>query len=236
NWTVLSWLGRVSYGYNDRYLLTLTGRYDGSSRLGKNNRWGFFPSAAIAWRAVEEDFVKSLNLFSDLKIRGSYGLTGNQDGIGNYPALDLWDASNYIIGGRIVNGITPIQIMNRNLKWESTLQSDIGLDIGFFHNRLTLTADIYYKKTSDLLLSVTVPASSGFTSGIKNVGSLENKGLELTINGNPIKREFNWDLGFNISWNKNKVIDLGVEDEIIPSGISTALLKVGQPVGNFLGY
>lgn len=236
NWTVLSWLGRLNYGFDDRYLVTLTGRYDGSSRFGKNNRWGFFPSAAFAWRAIEEEFVRNLNVFSNLKIRASYGLTGNQDGIGNYPALDLWDAANYAFGGKIVNGITPIQIMNRNLKWESTLQSDIGIDMGFFENRLTITADAYYKKTNDLLLSVTVPASSGFTSGIKNVGSLQNKGLELTINGTPVTGPLDWNVGFNISWNKNEILDLGVEDEIIPSGMSTALLKVGEPVGNFLGY
>ncbi|WP_182921369.1 TonB-dependent receptor [Pedobacter planticolens] len=235
-WTLLSWLGRVNYAFKDRYLLTLTSRYDGSSRFGKNNRWGFFPSAAFAWRGIEEDFIKNLNVFSDLKVRASYGLTGNQEGIGNYSALDLWGASNYVFDGHVVSGITPTQISNQNLKWESTLQTDIGLEFGFFKNRLSFVIDAYHKKTRDLLLEVTVPASSGFTDGIKNVGSLENKGLEFTVNAVPLDGAFKWNTGFNISFNKNKVLDLGVEDEIIPSGLTTALLKVGQPVGNFLGY
>src|SRR5690606_11857608 len=107
NWTILSWIARLNYGWSDKYLLTLTGRYDGSSRFGSNNRWGLFASVALAWRAVEEDFVKNLNLFSDLKLRASYGTTGNQDGIGNYPALDLWGGANYVFGSQIVTGITP---------------------------------------------------------------------------------------------------------------------------------
>ncbi|QNL47839.1 TonB-dependent receptor [Olivibacter sp. SDN3] len=236
NWTILSWIARVNYGWSDKYLLTLTGRYDGSSRFGANNRWGLFPSVAVAWRLVEEDMVKNWNVFSDLKLRASYGTTGNQDGIGNYPALDLWGGANYVLGNQIVTGITPTQIANRNLRWESTASTDIGLEMGFLDNRITFTADVYYKKTRNLLLDVTVPATSGFVEGTKNIGSLENKGLELTLNAVPLQGEFSWDVGFNISWNRNKILSLGNADQIIPAGVNTTLLKVGEPLGNFLGY
>jgi len=236
NWTILSWIARLNYGWSDKYLLTLTGRYDGSSRFGSNNRWGLFPSVALAWRAVEEDFVKHLNLFSDLKLRASYGTTGNQDGIGNYPALDLWGGANYVFGNQIVTGITPTQIANRNLKWESTASTDVGLEMGFLDNRISFTADIYYKKTHNLLLDVAVPATSGFIEGTKNIGSLENKGLELSLNGVPLQGDFGWDIGFNISWNRNKILDLGGAEQIVPAGVNTTLLKVGEPLGNFLGY
>ncbi|WP_257666474.1 TonB-dependent receptor [Parapedobacter tibetensis] len=235
-WTILSWIARVNYGFDSRYLLTLTGRYDGSSRFGKNNRWGFFPSAAFAWRAIEEQFIRNLDVFSDLKLRVSHGITGNQDGIGNYPALDLWGGANYVFNDQIAQGITPDQISNQNLRWESTAQTDVGLEMGFFDNRLTLAADVYYKKTYDLLLDVTVPATSGFTSGVKNIGSLENKGLEFSLNAVPINKAFSWNTGFNISFNRNKVLDLGLEEEIIPAGVSTTVLRVDEPLGNFLGY
>lgn len=235
-WTILSWIGRVNYSFDRRYLLTLTGRYDGSSRFGSNNRWGMFPSAAFAWRAIDEDFIQDLGVFSDLKLRLSHGVTGNQDGIGNYPALDLWGAANYVLDGVLVKGITPTQIANRNLKWESTQSTDAGLEMGFFNNRLSVVADVYYKRTHDLLLNVSVPATSGFVDGTKNIGSLENKGLELTVNAEPLTGPFVWNSSFNISWNRNKVLDLGVEDEIIPAGVNTTMLKVGQPLGNFLGY
>lgn len=235
-WTLKSWIGRMNYGWKSKYLLTLTGRFDGSSRFGQNNRWGFFPSTALAWRAIEEPFIRDLNVFSDLKLRASYGITGNQEGIGNYPALDLWGASNYVLDGKIVTGITPTQIGNRNLKWESTRQLDLGLEFGFLDNRLSFVVDAYHKHTKDLLLEVTVPASSGFQSGTKNIGSLENKGIEFTVNATPVERALTWNTNFIVSFNKNRVLDLGVEEEIIPSGLSTALLKVGEPVGNFLGY
>lgn len=236
-WAILSWIGRVNYAFRDRYLLTVNARYDGSSRFGSNNRWGFFPSAAFAWRGIEEDFIRNLNLFSDLKIRLSYGVTGNQDGIGNYPALDLWGGVSYVLNDQYVTGITPAQIANRNLRWESTASSDIGLELGFFNNRLTLIADAYYKKTTDLLLAVSVPATSGFISGTKNIGSLENKGLEFTVNAVPVDGSFTWSSSFNISFNRNKILNLGVSDEIIPStDEESVLLKVGEPLGNFYGF
>ncbi|MCE6992461.1 TonB-dependent receptor [Dyadobacter sp. CY323] len=236
-WSILSWIGRANYTFNDRYLFTLTGRYDGSSRFGNNNSWGFFPSAAFAWRIIEEPFMKNLKNVSDLKLRLSHGVTGNQDGIGNYPALDLWGAANYVLNNVIATGITPTQLANRRLRWESTASTDVGLELGMFNNRLTFVVDAYYKKTSDLLLSVSVPATSGFINGTKNIGSVENKGLEFTVSGVPFDGKFTWNTSFNIAFNRNKILNLGVSDELIPAtDKKSALLKVGQPLGNFYGY
>lgn len=235
NWVIHSYIARINYGFKDRYLLTLTGRADGSSRFGANNRFGYFPSAAIAWRAIEESFIQDLNVFTDLKFRASYGITGNQDGIGNYPSLDLWDGTKYVFGDRIVTGITPSQVGNRNLKWERTTQADIGLEMGFFKNRLTFVADAYYKKTNDLLLRVTIPTTSGFSSGMKNIGAVENKGVEFSANGVILDRGFKWTSGFNITFNENKITSLGGEDEIIPAS-SPTVLRINQSLGTFYGY
>lgn len=235
NWTIHSYLGRVNYGFKDRYLITATVRADGSSRFGENNRFGFFPSLALAWRPIEEDLVKNLGLFSDLKIRGSYGVTGNQDGIGNFPALDLWDGVKYVIGDQIVMGITPSQVGNKNLKWERTTQWDVGVDMSFFQNRLTVVADGYYKQTNDLLLRVQIPATSGFNTGMKNIGSIENRGLEFSVDGVIADAGFKWTSGFNLTFNKNKILSLGGEDQILPAS-SPTILKVNQSLGTFYGY
>lgn len=235
NWVIHSYIGRVNYGLKEKYLLTLTTRIDGSSRFGSNNRYGFFPSAAIGWRAIEEDFVKDLNIFSNLKLRASYGVTGNQDGIGNNPSLDLWGGTRYVIGDQVVNGITPTQVPNKNLKWETTDQYDLGIELGFFDNRLSITSDAYYKKTDDLLLNVVIPNTSGFESGLKNIGAIENKGVEFGVDATILDKEFNWDINFNITFNENKIIDLGGEEEIIPANTNT-IIKVGESLGTFYGY
>jgi TonB-linked SusC/RagA family outer membrane protein len=235
NWAIHSYIGRINYGFNDRYLLTLTTRADGSSRFGSNNRYGFFPSTAFAWKAIEENFIKDLNIFSNLKFRASYGITGNQEGIGNNPSLDLWGGTNYVFGNQVVNGITPTQVPNRDLKWETTDQFDVGLEIGFFENRLSFITDAYYKKTDDLLLNVVIPSTSGFDSGLKNIGSIENKGIEFAIDAQIFDKEFKWDFNFNITFNKNEIIDLGGEDEIIPAGTNT-VLKVNESLGTFYGF
>ncbi|RAV28622.1 SusC/RagA family TonB-linked outer membrane protein [Sinomicrobium soli] len=236
NWVIHSYIGRVNYNFRDRYLLTLTGRVDGSSRFGSNNRYGFFPSAAFSWRAIDEAFIENLNVFSDMKVRTSYGITGNQEGIGNYPAIDLWGGTQYVIGDQIVSGITPYQMGNRNLKWERTQQLDVGLELGFFNNDLTLVTDLYYKKTNDLLLNVQVPATSGFTEGTRNIGSIENRGVELTVNATPFHGEkLNWNSSFNITFNRNEILNLGGEEEILPSS-SPTILRLGESLGTFYGY
>ena len=243
-WALNSYLARVNYTVNNKYLLTASIRADGSSRFGSDNRWGYFPSAALAWRASEEPFIKDLNIFSNLKPRVSFGITGNQDGIGTYPAYALLGSNGYVAGGDKVTGYYPSQVANTNLKWETTSQFDAGIDFGFFNNRLTVVIDGYYKKTRDLLLKVKVPGSSGFSSGLKNIGEVENKGFELAINATPIEGDFIWNTSLNLTYNKNKVLDLGDVSFIYPSqpgqdetGIHLGrIIQVGQPLGTFYGY
>lgn len=243
-WALNSYLARINYTLSDKYLLTASIRSDGSSRFGKNNRWGYFPSAAFAWRASEESFIKNLNVFSNLKPRISFGVTGNQDGIGTYPAYALLSSTGYVSDGEKVTGYYPSQVANTDLKWETTTQFDAGIDFGFFDNRLSFIIDGYYKKTKDLLLQVKIPGTSGFSSGLKNIGQVENKGLELTVNATPIKGEFTWNTSLNLTWNKNKVLDLGGVSFMYPSqpgqdetGIHLGrIIQVGQPLGTFYGY
>ncbi|MGF6929119.1 TonB-linked SusC/RagA family outer membrane protein [Chitinophaga sp. W2I13] len=237
-WALLSYLGRINYSFRNKYLLTLTGRYDGSSRFGKNNRFGFFPSAAVGWKLDQEPFIRDLHVFSNLKLRVSHGLTGNQDGIGNYPSLDLMGKANYSIGGVNVIGLTPSQVGNPDLRWESTAQSDIGLEFGFFDNRLTFITDVYYKKTSDLLLYVKIPTTSGFSTSLQNRGQVENKGIEFTVNATPLEKDLRWETGFNISFNRNKVLDLaGAERLFAGQGPNqSTIVQVGQPLGTFFGF
>lgn len=242
-WGLTSYLGRINYGYKDKYLLTLTGRVDGSSRFGLNNRYGFFPSGAAAWRMNEEEFIKNLNIFSDLKFRVSYGLTGNQEGIGNYPSLALLSVQNYVFGNRISSGVGPSQIANPDLRWESTAQSDIGLDMSFFNSRLSVAVDAYRKHTKDLLLNIIIPGTSGYANALKNIGAVENKGIEIGINSQNIVGAFKWDTQFNISINKNTVLDIGDVTQMfvgqtanIAQNISSGIIKVGEPLGSFYGY
>lgn len=243
-WALNSYLARVNYTVNNKYLLTASIRADGSSRFGSDNRWGYFPSAALAWRASEEPFIKDLKIFSNLKPRVSFGVTGNQDGIGTYPAYALLGSNGYVAGDNKVTGYYPSQVANTNLKWETTSQFDAGIDFGFFNNRLAVVIDGYYKKTHDLLLKVKVPGSSGFSSGLKNIGEVENKGFELAINATPVEGEFTWNTSLNLTYNKNKVLDLGDVSFIYPSqpgqdetGIHLGrIIQVGQPLGTFYGY
>lgn len=243
-WALNSYLARVNYILNNKYLLTASIRADGSSRFGKNNRWGYFPSAALAWRASEEPFIKNLNIFSNLKPRLSFGITGNQDGIGTYPSYALLGSTGYVSDGQKVTGYYPSQVANTNLKWETTSQFDAGIDFGFFNNRLTVTLDGYYKKTKDLLLKVKIPGSSGFSSGLKNIGEVENKGFELAINATPVEGAFTWNTSLNLTYNKNKVLDLGDVSFIYPdqpgqddTGTHLGrIVQVGQPLGTFYGY
>lgn len=243
-WSLLSYLGRLNYSYNDKYLTTISLRADGSSRFGKNNRWGYFPSAAFAWRASEEEFVKSLGIFSNLKFRVSYGWTGNQDGIGIYPSMALLGKKAYPLGNTKYMGYGPTQVANYNLKWETTQQSDMGIEMGFFDNRVNISADVYYKKTHDLLLRTKIPSTSGYSTGLKNIGEVENKGLELSLNVIPVNRAVRWETDINVTFNKNKVLSLGEVSSIIPSspgetsaGLNNSrMLMVGEPLGIFYGY
>ncbi|KAB1154015.1 SusC/RagA family TonB-linked outer membrane protein [Flavobacterium luteum] len=237
-----SYLGRVSYGYNKKYLLTASMRADGSSKFGKDNKWGYFPSLALGWTLSEESFIKNTDIFDNLKLRASYGLTGNNQ-IPAYSALSLLNAGNYVFNDIFSSGKVPNNVANPDLKWETTAQYNLGLDLGFFNNRLTVTAEVYYKKTTDLLLDVQLPPSSGFETALKNIGSFSNKGFELTVNSVNINNsDFKWRSDFTFSLNRSMVLDLGDKPEFyFDANISgkfnnEILVRVGESTGLYYGY
>ena len=241
-----SYLGRVNYVFADKYLVTASFRADGSSVFGANNKWGYFPSASVAWRASQEEFIDNLNIFHDLKFRASWGVTGNQ-AIGPYQTLArISSGGNYPYNGTDGTdlGFFVANAPNRNLKWESTEQTNFGIDFALFGGRLNVTADYYIKTTTDLLMARTLAGYTGFTSVIDNVGSVENKGFEFAISGDPVVGKVRWNTGLNISTNKNKVLDLGTSDRIgyrtTKGGYSVnnpfMYLVEGEPFGQIYGY
>ncbi|MEL7585893.1 MAG: TonB-dependent receptor [Prolixibacteraceae bacterium] len=238
-----SYLGRINYIYKDRYLLTLTGRADGSSKFGANNKWAYFPSVAAAWRISEENFMKSGGFVNNLKLRASYGITGNQD-IASYSSLARLGTMNYPFGGVLNAGVGPNNIPNPDLKWETTSTTDFGFDLGAFDNRLTLVVDYYYKKTTDLLWNISTPRTIGFPSIFKNVGSLENKGIEISAGGDIFAGKFNWNTQLNWSRNRNKVLEIPGYTPSEQGSLSGHLkvngswLETGLPIGvwNLLKY
>jgi TonB-linked SusC/RagA family outer membrane protein len=227
----LSYFSRATFDYKSKYLITLAGRIDQSSRFGADNRTGFFPALSAGWVLTKEDFLANNTTISFLKIRTSYGKTGNA-GIGNFTHLGLYGVENY--NGE--PGFIPSQIPNPDLSWESTRQLDFGLDYGLFKNRISGEIDYYVKKTDDLLLDVPVPGTSGFSTQTQNIGSVENKGWEFLLNTTNLTGEFLWNTSLNFSVNKNTVTDLGGQD-IIDAGSSRFMnvVKVGQPLGVFYG-
>ncbi|MEP7107715.1 MAG: SusC/RagA family TonB-linked outer membrane protein [Ferruginibacter sp.] len=237
-WSLVSYLGRINYSLLDKYLFTATGRIDGSSKFADGKKYGFFPSGAVAWKVMKEDFMQEVNFISDLKVRGSYGIIGNQ-AIPPYQSLALigpfgegvFNSSN---GPEVYTGLQPLTYVNKNLKWESTKQLDIGIDVSFLRNRLTITADYYLKKTFDLLLSTPIPTTSGFSSTVLNVGNILNKGFDFDIRSINTTGEFKWNSSLNISINKNKITNLNTETDILLLGGS--LLRKGESIGTFYGY
>ena len=206
---LVSFMARAQYSLLDRYLLNVAVRRDGSSRFGKENKWGTFPSAAFAWRVNQENFLKDVSWIDNLKLRVSYGIVGNQNGIGNYTTLGLADNKGYEFGDTFQMGYLPgKELSNPNLKWETTAITDIGLDFGVLNNRINFTADYYYKKTTDLLWNISVPLTTGFGTVLKNIGSLENKGLELSVSADVLTGQFKWNTMINWSTNKNKVLEI----------------------------
>jgi TonB-linked SusC/RagA family outer membrane protein len=236
-----SYFGRLNYTLQEKYLLTVTGRADGSSKFGDNHKFAFFPSAALAWRVSEEEFLKGNNVISSMKVRTSYGLTGNSE-IPPYSSLSLL-SSTYatVYNDTRVSGTGINRLRNEDLKWEKTAQTDIGVEVGFLKGRISLEADLYYRKTTDMLLDAPVPRTSGYAVIRRNVGSMENKGLELTINSTNIERNnFSWNTSFNISFNRNKVLSLATPADIFGVGgpgitNQTSIIRVGEPVGAFWG-
>lgn len=232
-WVLKSYLGRVNYGFKDKYFLTLTVRADGSSRFGNNNKWGSFPSAAVAWNAGKEDFIRQFKGISLLKFRFSAGLTGNQQ-IPTYKSLDEITYYRYNFGNNIVSGYAPSTYANPNLTWEKTFQYDFGIDFGFLKNRVNIVFDLYYKKTSDLLLNVPVPYTSGVANVFVNQGVVENKGVEIGINSQNIQGKLRWNTNFVFSANKNKILSLGDGVDYIIADPSIA--QVGSSLGSFYVY
>jgi TonB-linked SusC/RagA family outer membrane protein len=242
DWSLISYLARANYNFKERYLLSVSARVDGSSRFGTNNKYALFPSGSFAWRLIEEDFIQDLGFFDNLKLRTSYGFTGNQE-IGLYNSLPTLTSTTYTIGRALVTGFYPNKIPNPDLKWEKTSQLNVGLDIGLLNNRFRITSDYYYKKTTDLIYDVGVPFVSGFSTSLQNIGSVENQGLELGIESDNITGQFQWTTNFNISFNRNKILELGGEDYKDVGGDDGHLktgqvhrLIVGEPIGLFYGY
>jgi len=239
-WQMRSFFGRVNYSYKDKYLVTVTGREDGSSRFGTNVKNGFFPSAAVAWRISQEDFLKDNKTISDLKLRLSYGLTGNSE-IGEYRSPANINTNNYPFNNSQSIGTSLTSIGNNQLAWEKTAEYDLGLSFGLFNNRINIEADAFLKRTRALLLNAPLPETSGFSSVFENIGRLQNKGVELTINTENIRSDnFSWNTSFNISFLKNRILNLGSSNDDIflgPTFLSQFnLMRVGLPAGTFWGY
>ncbi|QIP14111.1 TonB-dependent receptor [Spirosoma aureum] len=231
-WAIMSWLARVNYTYAGKYLLTATIRQDGSSRFGAKNRWGTFPSISAAYRLSDEPFMKSASFISDLKLRASFGVSGNNL-IPNYATQGLLGVARTVSNGQIVSGVVPNSLANDELTWEQSVQSNVGLDLSLFQNRLSFTVDAYQAYKKNLLLNVTLPSASGFSTSVQNIGEVENKGIELTVNSQNIgKGPFQWNTDFNISWNRNKVLALNSEAaRIVTSDYQVA--QVGYPISSF---
>lgn len=233
NFSFLSYFTRVNYKYNEKYLATLSARVDGSSRFGENNKYGFFPAASVGWILSEEGFLKGNETLSLLKLRGSYGLTGNAE-IGNFDHLGLYGSASYAL----IPGLRPTQIPNPNLTWEKTAQLDIGVEFALFRDRITGEIDYYDKNTTDLLLNVPVPATSGFSVQRQNIGRMQNYGVEFVLNSaNITNQNFTWNTSINFARNINRVRELAPGQESIPPSSSRFLngVFIGQSIGIFYG-
>jgi TonB-linked SusC/RagA family outer membrane protein len=247
DWKILSGFGRVNYNIRDRYILQATTRRDGSSRFGANNKWAVFPSASFAWRVSEEDFMKDHSPFSELKLRVSYGSTGNQ-AINEYQSLPRLNTVYSAIGrnaeaiGLAPDGAAP----NPDLKWEVQQEANVGVDMGFLNNRVAVAIDAYQRTTNDLLLRVPLPRISGYSSQLRNVGSVRNRGLEFSLNTTNVEGDrFSWRSTLNVAANRNRVLDLGGVDFINPGAErfgqfigqeNVTIVQVGQPLSSFFGY
>ncbi len=237
-WSLLSSLFRVNYSFKDKYLFTGTIRSDKSSRFGKNNQTGYFPSFSVGWRLNEESFLSSSETISELKLRMSWGKTGNFE-IPNYGAVGLLSPQNYNLAGNEVNGIVQSTIPNPNLTWEKSEQVDVGLELGLFNNRVFVLADYYDTKTRDLLLNVAISSVSGFETTLRNLGKVQNKGFEIALSTKNFVGDFSWDTDINFSTNKNEVLALNEGNEPIYSTGSAGIrhvTRVGDPIGSYYGY
>ncbi|GEM67887.1 SusC/RagA family TonB-linked outer membrane protein [Sphingobacterium mizutaii NBRC 14946 = DSM 11724] len=238
--SLLSYLGRANYNLLDKYLFTASLRIDGSSRFGENNQYGVFPSFAFGWKLDQEDFIKSLDIFNSLKLRASWGRTGNQE-IGNYQSMSTYAAGQKAVIGEVqVSTTTPSRLPNPNLKWETSEQLNFGLDFSIVNSRLSGSLDYFFKDTKDMLLNLAVPRTTGFSTMMTNIGAVRNSGFELMLNSVNLKGSVNWETNLNLAWLKNEVLDLG-SNSIIYSGSSggtsnISIIQVGLPMYSFYGY
>lgn len=244
-WTLASFLGRVAYNYDSRYLLTVNFRADGSSRFAPGHRWGTFPSVSAGWRISGEKFMQPLqDIVTDMKLRAGWGMNGNQGGFGNYAYMAAMSVSKLPVSeGNLYPGlaIKPGSAANKELTWEKTSQWNLGLDLTMFDSRLSFSVDAYYKKTTDLLLTVSLPENVVPSSVTRNDGEMVNKGMEFTVSSQNFKGNFQWNTDFNISFNKNKLTKLGLNKvyyyaEMYESKEKAVILKEGLPLGTFFGY
>lgn len=238
---LISFFTRVNYDFKDKYLFSATMRADGSSKFSKDNKWGYFPAVSAAWRLAEEEFIKKLNVFSDLKLRIGYGLAGNNR-IGSYNSLALLSSLNTAMGGQLVPGYASAQIPNEDLKWEANKTFNLGIDLGFLDQRITISPEFYINRSNDLLLSAQLPYSSGYTTMMVNAGETKNVGVDLTINTvNIVTKDFNWNTTLTFSHYKNEVLELtGEKVQLYEAQFgynqSTHRIAVGEPLGQFYGY
>lgn len=245
-WALLSYFGRAGYNYKDKYLADVSFRVDGSSRFGANKRYGVFPALSVGWRVSEEPFLQNSSLFSDVKLRAGYGVTGNQEGLGgDYPALALYGTNRNYDGNP---GIGQSNIPNPDLGWESTAAANVGLDVSMLQNRVSITAEAYLKRTNDLIFERQLPWTSGFGGiGNANIGAMENRGLEFTLNTRNFTGAFTWTTNFNIAFNRNRITSLPNNGRLgsdfifkLPDAYGVegpySIYRVGQSVGNFYGY
>ena len=242
-WAIMSYLGRVNYNFANKYYVTATIRRDGSSRFGMDNRWGWFPSAALAWRISNEDFLKNSTVINNLKLRLGYGITGNQE-IGNYSFSSSYNTYLYNFNNSYVSAVLPTVLPNPNVKWEGQEQYNAGFDLDLFNNRISLIVDGYVKNTNDMLVPMSVPVTSGYSDVYVpsiNAGKIQNKGFEVTLSTkNIIKNDFKWSSDAVFSYNKNNVESINSDTPIITAsgGFNSAigLIKAGYPVNVFYGY
>jgi TonB-linked SusC/RagA family outer membrane protein len=240
DWTIASFLSRVNYSYDGKYMVTASIRADGSSRFGANNKWGYFPSAALAWRVSDEAFLENSSTISNLKLRASYGITGNT-ALSPYQSLDRLNSTKYIFENQAdVIGFYPAGISNSALKWETTGQLDVGMDLNLFNDRVRFVFDYYKKNTKDLLASVPLPSSVGFSSILRNLGEIQNSGVEFSVDADILRNDFKWDVSAQISANRNKVIELAGDSDIFGAAQaavwpSANIAREGEPLGVFYG-
>lgn len=242
-WAINSYFARVGYNFADKYLLTLTERIDGSSRFGADNKYGSFPSVGAGWVLTKENFMDGIRTINYLKIRASYGQTGNTE-IGSYNSLSTIGSGTTLINGSRAGSSSIRGLSNPDLKWEKTAQTDVGFELQLFNGRIALESDYYYKKTTNLLLNKPIPNSTGFTGVLSNVGSMSNQGVDIMLTTRNIEgRDFTWTTSFTANYNKNKVLALGNNNEDIfpgpywgPVSDGFTILRVGAPAGSFWGY